>query len=357
NTCNCSVKNMTCEFNFVDGSHRCKCESGFTGANCEVNITDCESSPCQNGGSCEDQVNGYKCACAAGIEGKNCETNIDDCASNPCKNQGTCMDLINGYKCTCPIHYTGTRCAVMTADISSCKDILSKTSIRTTYISEYSPVKRPNYYLSKQLVNAFCSSNRKDMAYTFIIDNKQTDIYCHLSSSLCGSEGWTLAMKIDGSKTAQFGYSSSLWSNKESYNLTAGQTGFDNYQTKMPSYWAMPFQKLCIGFKVGNDLRWVAIPYSASSLYDVIADGTFRQFSIGRATWMSLIAGASLQNNCNKEGFNNGRSRIGISSNNEHDCITTDSYIGFGIANWVSISCGNRYYSLRKAAFGYILIQ
>ncbi|KAK3739923.1 hypothetical protein QZH41_004934 [Actinostola sp. cb2023] len=106
--------------------------------------------------------------------------------------------------------------------VLSCKDILSKTSYR------------------------------KDMAYTLLIDNKQTDIYCHLSSNHCGSGGWTLAMKIDGSKTAQFGYSSSLWSNKESYNLTAGQTGFDNYQTKMPSYWAMPFQKLCVGLKVGS---------------------------------------------------------------------------------------------------------
>ncbi|KAK3739931.1 hypothetical protein QZH41_015979, partial [Actinostola sp. cb2023] len=193
---------------------------------------------------------------------------------------------------------------------------------------------------------------RKDMAYTLLIDNKQTDIYCHLSSNHCGSGGWTLAMKIDGSKTAQFGYSSSLWSNKESYNLTAGQTGFDNYQTKMPSYWAMPFQKLCVGLKVGNDLRWAAISYSASSLYDVIADGKFRAFSIGKATWLSLIAGASLQANCNMEGFNIGVARIGIKSNNENNCITPDTNIGFGLNH--HHSCGNRG---GQYAFGYIMIQ
>ena len=40
---------------------------------------------------------------------------IDDCASNPCRNGGTCKDGINDYTCTCPtIHhvqkYTGKNC-------------------------------------------------------------------------------------------------------------------------------------------------------------------------------------------------------------------------------------------------------
>ena len=39
-----------------------------------LDIDDCASNPCQNGGTCNDQLNGYKCDCAIGYEGYNCET-------------------------------------------------------------------------------------------------------------------------------------------------------------------------------------------------------------------------------------------------------------------------------------------
>ncbi|KAK3739937.1 hypothetical protein QZH41_015978, partial [Actinostola sp. cb2023] len=86
----------------------------------EGHINECVSSPCANGGSCEDQVNGYKCACVTGYEGKNCEIDIDDCASNPCKNQGTCLDLINGYNCTCLSNFRGQNCSFKTGTSTRC---------------------------------------------------------------------------------------------------------------------------------------------------------------------------------------------------------------------------------------------
>ena len=75
---------------------------------------------------------------------------------------------------------------------------------------------------------------------------------------------------------------------------------------------------------------------------------------------MSLINGVLLQNNCNKEGFNVGsyrKSRIGILGNNEDDCETCDSIVGFGIGKSLELSNGNNHFSSYAKTFGYILVQ
>ncbi|KAL2770491.1 coagulation factor VII isoform a preproprotein, partial [Daubentonia madagascariensis] len=38
----------------------------------------CASNPCQNGGSCEDQLQSYVCFCLPDFEGRNCETSKND---------------------------------------------------------------------------------------------------------------------------------------------------------------------------------------------------------------------------------------------------------------------------------------
>jgi uncharacterized membrane protein YgcG len=44
---------------------------------CEIDIDDCADSPCQNGGVCIDETNGYTCSCHQGLfTGKNCEIEI-----------------------------------------------------------------------------------------------------------------------------------------------------------------------------------------------------------------------------------------------------------------------------------------
>ena len=63
---------------------------------------------CKHGGACSNPSPGmYQCACLDGYSGMMCETNIDECSSNPCENGGTCEDQVNMYKCKCKAGYTG----------------------------------------------------------------------------------------------------------------------------------------------------------------------------------------------------------------------------------------------------------
>ena len=170
-----------------------------------------------------------------------------------------------------------------------------------------------------------------------------------------------------------FHFNSSLWSNKKTFNLEGGETGFDSQETKMPSYWDTPFSKICLGMKIDQQVNFITITKQASSLFTLIADGKYRNTSLARDTWKTLIGSqASLQHNCNMEGFNLvcsarswSRARIGILGNNEAQCSNCDSRIGFGGGGKHddSNTCGNE---ATKAgdngdkhikAMGYILVQ
>ena len=104
-------------------------------------INECDSNPCQNGGTCEDGIESFLCSCPFGYESDQCQTGkikafiyifrkyemiftlqpcnfnmllfnseINECDSNPCQNGGTCKDDIASFSCSCPTGYEGDQC-------------------------------------------------------------------------------------------------------------------------------------------------------------------------------------------------------------------------------------------------------
>ncbi|CAH3168370.1 unnamed protein product, partial [Pocillopora meandrina] len=214
---------------------------------------------------------------------------------------------------------------------------------------------------------SFNRSNKSDEV-TLHLDSKPISVFCHMGDFGCGDGGWTPIMKINGSKHT-FHYSSHFWEDRKTYKNAAGKNGFDLQETKLPTYWKTPFSKICLGMKIGQRLRFIFINKTAESLYSLIADGKYRATLLGRDTWKKVVGSqASLQRNCNKEGFNavsdnRGffRARIGIIANQQNDCSTCNSRIGFGTGG--DNSCGNEAThnpdngDKHIRAMGYILVQ
>ena len=125
--------------------------------------------------------------------------------------------------------------------------------------------------------------------------------------------------------------------------------------------------------KIGQQIKFIVINRTASSLYSLIADGQYRNTSLGRDTWKSLIgSNASLEIKCNKEGFNtlcdwnmHSKARIGIVGNKGNNCNSCNSRIGFGTGGKMddSITCGNQASSngdngaKKIKAMRYIMVQ
>ncbi|XP_059172115.1 sushi, von Willebrand factor type A, EGF and pentraxin domain-containing protein 1-like [Physella acuta] len=83
----------------------CQCVKGYSGRNCELYTSPCTSQPCFNNATCV--VTGtttYRCDCPYGhLSGVNCEVNNNTaCLNNPCHNYGKCQTGVSSYNCMCP---------------------------------------------------------------------------------------------------------------------------------------------------------------------------------------------------------------------------------------------------------------
>ena len=104
-------------------------------------------------------------------------------------------------------------------------------------------------------------------------------------------------MKIDGNQQT-FDYHSDLWLNKKTFQ--PNNLDLDDKETKLASYWTLPFTELGLGMKVDGTAKWITFSYTVSSLYSLIADGQYRSMSLDESKWRSLLPTSSFQSHCNK---------------------------------------------------------
>ncbi|KGL84172.1 Protein crumbs 1, partial [Tinamus guttatus] len=125
--------NATCE-DSID-SYTCHCWPGYTGPQCEDDVSECSSAPALWGECVElswahrygrvpglpaefrhRSAEGYVCSCTPGFAGVHCDEDINECYMNPCQNGGICENFPGNYTCHCPstdregIYYGGWNC-------------------------------------------------------------------------------------------------------------------------------------------------------------------------------------------------------------------------------------------------------
>jgi hypothetical protein len=102
------------------------CPSGYTGTGL-TGCTDINECATNNGGcdpltACDNTIGGRTCGnCPAGYTG-NGETgcvDVNECASSPCKNGGSCQNGTNMYTCSCASPWSGTTCQSGTLTIDA----------------------------------------------------------------------------------------------------------------------------------------------------------------------------------------------------------------------------------------------
>ncbi|KAJ8279108.1 hypothetical protein COCON_G00061740 [Conger conger] len=118
------------------GRYSCLCPENYTGPHCTVEVEEVpwyiikhvrpklpvsvcgneqKNYTCFNGGNCSETS--MMCDCMSGFTGHRCELELDECKSNPCLNGGYCRNLVNKFQCVCDMSFAGEVCQVDVSDI------------------------------------------------------------------------------------------------------------------------------------------------------------------------------------------------------------------------------------------------
>jgi hypothetical protein len=191
--------------------------------------------------------------------------------------------------------------------------------------------------------------------------------YCEMIED---AGGWTLALKIDGEKDT-FEYNQKVWEDSEAHRPDFPD--LDEQEAKLKSFSTISFKEVRLGMIENKIPRWIVVPLAfgaAPSLEELVRNSDGVTTNVMESTWRALVESPSLQQNCKREGFNivakdnaRARVRIGILGNNEMDCISADSLIGFGADKAHGGPSGNFARTMpdngdkTTRTFGYVLVR
>ena len=157
--------------------------------------------------------------------------------------------------------------------------------------------------------------------------------------------GWTLAAKLGN--TDGWVYQSPRWTDNMTFN--GNMPAYDHTQAKLATWNLVPFTQILLGMESPIMMNqnpppgpvYLTFDQAANSLFELFSPGTYVATTQTRAAWLTTVPMNSLQPNCNREGFNNApngnqatRVRIGILGNNQNDCTSPDSAVGFGFGGF-----------------------
>ncbi|XP_070174131.1 cubilin-like [Littorina saxatilis] len=88
-----------------------------------LTTNECNSNPCQNGGTCVDTYNGFICQCPSNYYGVTCAADVNECSEyagtdRGCQNGATCINTQGSFRCNCPPNWHGILCNSQTNDCS-----------------------------------------------------------------------------------------------------------------------------------------------------------------------------------------------------------------------------------------------